>query len=859
MNFAPIENNVTAEIEHKNGNGINSLTKTTSLNDKWLRARRPIVRGKFLFINNKKFWIKGVTYGTFRPDESGNQFPSKEIVLKDFDRMVANNINTVRVYTPPPVWLLDAAFKVGLRVMVGLPWEQHITFLDDKKVGVKIIQQIQQKVKEYAGHPAILCYAVGNEIPSNIVRWYGAKKVEAFIKRLYLAVKKEDPGSLVTYVNFPPTEYLQLPFLDLFCFNVYLESQKSLGDYLMRLQNLSGDRPLIMAEIGLDSRRNGEAKQAETLDWQIQTAFRKGSAGVFLFSWTDEWYRGGHDILDWDFGLTDRNRNAKLALRVVRENFTTSLVPRSKQPFFSIAICTLNGEATLRESLDAIFNLDYHNFEVILISDGSTDNTVAIAEEYDCRVIATENKGLSSARNTAWQIANGDFVAYIDDDAYPDPDWLNYLAITFLGNDFAAVGGPNLSPPEDGFVAQCVTNAPGNPTHVLLSDQIAEHIPGCNMAFRREVLAKVGGFDPVYRVAGDDVDVCWKIHEQGWKIGFSPAAVVWHHRRNKIATYWKQQKGYGKAEATLEMYWPQKFNAAGHLNWGGRVYTDGKIQPLFFPQWQVEYGVWGTGFFQSLYERGPNQMLYYPLLPEWYMFVAFLFGIACVGFAWPPLLWVFPLALTALAVVFIQAISSVSKIQFDNHDQLSWREKVSLKLVTYYLFLLQPLARLKGRLECGLTMWRRRHTSAWALPQPYYQEIWNEQWKSTEDWLTLLESIYRKKGIEVKRGGIYDQWDLQLRQGLSTPTRLLMVIEEHGSGKQLVRFRIWARYKWMNVLPVAVFLLLSIGAFLSQAWLAGFILFGIAFTLSYYLFQHSLPLAKACLHELGQATKAHVQ
>jgi hypothetical protein len=66
-----------------------------------------------------------------------------------------------------------------------------------------------------------------------------------------------------------------------------------------------------LPEIGLDSRRNGEAKQAETLKWQIETIFSKGCAGMFVFAWTDEWWRGGYEIEDWDFGIVDRNRRTK--------------------------------------------------------------------------------------------------------------------------------------------------------------------------------------------------------------------------------------------------------------------------------------------------------------------------------------------------------------------------------------------------------------------------------------------------------------------------------------------------------------------------------------------------------------------
>src|SRR5207245_6930080 len=103
----------------------------------------------------------------------------------------------------------------------------------------------------------------------------------------------------------------------------------------------------------------------------------------------------------------------------------------------------------------------------------------------------------------------------------------------------------------------------------------AEHIPGCNMAFRKEALEAIGGFDPVFRTAGDDVDVCWRLRDRGGIIGYAPAAVVWHHRRKSIRKFWKQQVGYGKAEALLERKWPARYSSIGQLSWLGRIYGRG--------------------------------------------------------------------------------------------------------------------------------------------------------------------------------------------------------------------------------------------------------------------------------------------
>ncbi|MEX0744619.1 MAG: glycosyltransferase, partial [Phycisphaeraceae bacterium] len=444
---------------------------------------RPQVRGRFLFVGDEKLYLHGVTYGTFRPNESGDEYPPADRVNADFAQMAAHGINALRTYTVPPRWFLDLAERHGLRVMVGLPWEQHITFLDEQSQRRSIQERVRAGVRACAGHPAVLAFALGNEIPAPIVRWYGAAKIERFLLSLYRIAKAEDPEALVTYVNFPSTEYLDLPFVDFACFNVYLEQQDRLEAYLGRLHSLYHNKPLVMAEVGLDSDRNGLQRQAEVLSWQVASCFASGCSGLFVFAWTDEWHRGGYDVLDWAFGLTDRERRPKPALARVADAFTQTPFPDDVDwPRISVVVCTYNGSATLAECLDGLGRVDYPDYEVIVVNDGSTDRTAEIARRFECRVVDVENGGLSRARNIGMKAASGPIVAYIDDDAWPDPQWLRHLAWTFLHSDHVAVGGPNVPPLDDGFVAACVAHAPGSPTAVLLTDDLAEHIPGCNMA-----------------------------------------------------------------------------------------------------------------------------------------------------------------------------------------------------------------------------------------------------------------------------------------------------------------------------------------------------------------------------------------
>lgn len=786
------------------------------------RGRRPSARGKFLWVGDEKLWLRGVTYGTFAPDAQGLPFPPRETVERDFAAMADNGFNAVRTYTVPPHWLLDLAAVHGLWVLVGLPWEQHVAFLDEDERVRGILERLRMGVAACAGHPALLGYAVGNEIPAPIVRWHGRRRIERFIRRLCDLTREIDPDALVTYVNYPTTEYLELPFLDLYGFNVYLEDRERLEAYLARLQNLADERPLLLAEIGLDSRRNGEQGQADSLDWQLRSCFAAGAVGAFVFAWTDEWHRGGHAIEDWDFGLVRRDRQPKPALAAVRRVYAEVPFPAATPwPRVSVVVCSYNGARTIRDTLEGLAGLDYPAYEVIVVNDGSTDATPAIVGEYAVRLISTENRGLSSARNTGWQAAEGEIVAYIDDDAYPDPHWLQYLVWTFLHSDVVGVGGPNIAPPGDGPIAECVYNAPGGPVQVLLTDQIAEHIPGCNMAFRRSALAAVGGFDPRYRAAGDDVDLCWRLQEAGGSIGFHAGAMDWHHRRNSVRMFWRQQQGYGKAEALLEEKWPERYNHLGHLSWSGRLYGRGWTVPALPERWHIYHGVWGQAPFQPLYRASPATWLSLPLMPEWYLLIGLLVLLTMVGLGWPPLLAVsLPLLVVAVALPLMQAVRSAARATFITPPG-SLGARLRLQAITAALHLMQPLARLIGRLRHGLTPWRRRATGeAGSRPFGARPSLWTEVWREPAGVLSRLQDELARAGLAPRTGGDYAEWDLELRGGLFGAARLNMTVEEHGAGKQLFRFRLrpWLG-RWVPGLAV-LFGGLALAALADAAWLA---------------------------------------
>ena len=811
---------------------------------------RPSAPGKYLYLNGTKLFVRGVTYGAFRPDADGNEYHDLARIDRDFADMAASGFNAVRIpHTTPPRSLLDVAQRHGLYVMVGLSAEQYVGYIMDGRDMREVAEMVRPRVCSCAGHPALLCYAIGNEIAAPVARWMGRRAVERYLERVYRVVKQEDPQGLVTYVNYPTTEYLQLPFLDLVCFNVYLERQDRLAAYLQRLQNIADDRPLIMSEVGLDSLRNGEGRQAEVLEWQVRTAFQAGCAGMFIFAWTDEWYRAGAAVDDWKFGLTAVDRQPKPALAAVRRALADVPVTNGHPwPAVSVVVCSYNGGRTIRRCLEGLSNLDYPHYDVIVVDDGSTDDTAAIAGGFACRLIRTENRGLSNARNTGLAAATGEIVAYLDDDAYPDPHWLTFLATTFVTTDYVGVGGPNIAPPEEGAVAQCVDSAPGGPVHVLISDTEAEHIPGCNMAFRRECLQAIGGFDARFRTAGDDVDVCWRLQERGWRIGFNAAAMVWHHRRNTVRGYWKQQVGYGIAEGILERKWPEKYNLAGHPTWVGRIYGMGFAR-LLTGGGRIYHGPWGTAPFQSLYQPAPTLLRSLPMMPEWYMVVAVLAGLTALGLLWEPLLVILPVLLLAAGVPVAEAVVTAVRAPFRDTDAGSaagWKRRA----LTAALHLMQPAARLYGRLQSGLAPWRLGH-DAFVFPRRRRLAVWCDEWRLGDERLRSIHQALRAGGVPTACGGEYDGWDLETQGGLLGRARLVLAAEEHPSSTQLVRLRLWPRVTRAGVVLTAVFAALAVGAAIDHHWVVALILAASAAALSGRSVQESGVAMAALLSAVG--------
>jgi beta-galactosidase/beta-glucuronidase len=154
----------------------------------------------------RKVMMRGVTYGPFKPNKAGLPWPEDAQLRNDIAHIASLGFNTVRVYEPPSDLLLDCCREHGLRMMVGVPWTQHVDFFRDGWAAADAIERIGQEARRLASHPEVVGILVGNEIEKTLVRWMGPERVLHFIEKLITEARAYAPHTLVGYASYPSTE-----------------------------------------------------------------------------------------------------------------------------------------------------------------------------------------------------------------------------------------------------------------------------------------------------------------------------------------------------------------------------------------------------------------------------------------------------------------------------------------------------------------------------------------------------------------------------------------------------------------------------------------------------------------------------
>jgi glycosyltransferase involved in cell wall biosynthesis len=741
------------------------------------------VSGKIFIVGGRHFDIRGVTYGTFLPRADGQPFLPASDVQRDFASIRERGLNAVRTYHVPPPDVLEAAEAAGLRLLVGLEYRDWRLLEPGRRsrrairdAGRRAVDEALEACRDHRG--AILGISVGNEIPTDVVRLHGISAVQDQLSGLVRHLHDGDPSLLATYVSFPTTEYLDVEGSDFLALNVFLERPGELARYVAHLHVLADDRPVVISELGLAEAVHGVERQAEFLQAQLAEVDVSGAAGAFVFSWTDEWAVAGQPVDDWRFGLTSKHRQPKPALDVVEQWARRDVrALRSDWPALSVVVCAYNEERYLGDCLESLLHLDYPNLDVVICDDGSTDRTLEIASRYPFRIQALEHKGLSAARNAGLEVARGDLIAYLDADAACDPDWPYHLALSFeSGVD--ATGGPNLPVPSAGFAERVVAYSPGGPMQVLITDDRAEHVVGANMAFRRTTLRDLGGFDVAYTSAGDDVDICWRLLDAGHEIGFAHAAQVWHHRRDSLGRYLRQQRGYGRSERMVSGRHRERFNRLGQARWAGFLYSSPRLRwPLLRPV--LYHGYLGMAPFQRVSRwRAEAAMQFGSALMPLLVPVAILGVILGFVSTWA-------LLIPALAVAAVAGYAGLAAAAIRPHHQEP--HPYQLRLLAGTMHAIQPLVRAWGRLTTRPLPPLPRSTHPWTGDRAM--------------WLLALERELGQGWGAVRRSSPSDSWDLSVSIGPLISYRITTAVVWH-----------WQPMWRARVVPRVTFLLAMIAA-----------------------------------------------
>jgi hypothetical protein len=284
------------------------------------------------------------------------------------------------------------------------------------------------------------------------------------------------------------------------------------------------------------------------------------------------------------------------------------------------------------------------------------------------------------------------------------------------------------------------------------------------MAFWRDRLVEIGGFDPIYRAAGDDVDVCWKLQNLGYSIRFHPAAIVWHHSRGRVRDFWRQQVGYGKAEALVSRNHPDKFNGFGQAIWHGVIYGSASLLP---GRSFIYFGRFGEAPFQRLYHERSE----FRVLTSLYL----VLGLLLAALFDPRLL---PLPL--VGIVGLLSASLARGIRVARRDGLSpsWRLGGLIGL----LCLLQPVARETGRLRSRRLSFPLDSSLEARFPtmQPAGRRLFFAKWVQDQDRNAFLEEVrdrLRAKLLQARGASAWDDTDLVCDSKLFWRARMVSYVQ----------------------------------------------------------------------------------
>ena len=211
-----------------------------------------------------------------------------------------------------------------------------------------------------------------------------------------------------------------------------------------------------------------------------------------------------------------------------------------------------NGAGTIAQTVECLLRQSYSPAEIIVVNDGSTDQTAEVLNTFGPKIIAftKSNGGPASARNMGMKRAKAELIAFTDSDCLPDQEWLAHLIAGFDDNSVAGVGG-KIESAGTAMIGEYIDfvgflNPQSDPQGEI------PYLITANACFKREVLLQAGGFSERFRKpGGEEPELCWRIRQLGYRFSFCQDAVVLHHHRQTVHSFIKTLLNYGEGTYIL--------------------------------------------------------------------------------------------------------------------------------------------------------------------------------------------------------------------------------------------------------------------------------------------------------------------
>ena len=305
--------------------------------------------------------------------------------------------------------------------------------------------------------------------------------------------------------------------------------EENSGNLAHALNRVSAER-----DVALRAAREWKEKTLSILaswSWRVTAPLR----------WIADFFRGWRTRIIVSNGSRRRLKLVTTAQSLMR-SFKCDSRRISRKVSVSVVINTCNRAATLSKTLEAFRRQTYSEFEVVVVNGPSTDATDALLKQYapDIKIACCRDRKLGISRNIGINIAAGDIVAFIDDDAVPEVTWLEKLAVVYTDPLVGAVGGYVFDIPTGRILWRICTCSrtgevstdavPPPETYLGTGADPFLYLAGCNMSFRRSTLLAIGGFNESILYVYDDVDTCCRIVDKGHKIALVEGALVYHER-----------------------------------------------------------------------------------------------------------------------------------------------------------------------------------------------------------------------------------------------------------------------------------------------------------------------------------------